>query len=169
MIIAIRQKLVLVVTSVLLTATLIYLTPLKHLNIIEPTIDDIAPKEFYELYQKNPDHYIFLDVRGEESYNRLEAVGSKNQPLHTLYNERHNLPKRGKEIVFICSGGIASGVAYSYLEHYGFFNIKRVAGGIENWVAQGLPVESSETAGHTSSRVSVAMLPLGGTPGCPSA
>lgn len=120
----------------------IYLTPLKHLNLIEPKIEDVDPKEFSAEYQKNPEQYIFLDVRSGEAYDRLHAVGSKNQPLHTLYNERHVLPKKGKEIILICSGGVASGVAYSYLEHFGFFNIKRVAGGIENWSAQGLPTAS---------------------------
>jgi len=45
--------------------------------------------------------------------------------------------------VLICSGGRASGVAYGYLEHYGFLNLRRINGGIENWLAEGLPVVSS--------------------------
>lgn len=131
------------VAAVFLTAALIYLTPLKHINVIEPSIDDIDPKAFQEEYQKNPDKYIFIDVRSQEAYNRAHAKGSKLMPLHTLYNERHLLPKQGKEIVLICSGGVASGVGYSYLEHYGFFNIKRIEGGIENWMLANLPVETS--------------------------
>lgn len=133
------------VAAVFVTSTLIYLTPLKHINIIEPVINDIEAEEFYREFEKNPDHYIFLDVRSLDAYTKLHAKGSKNQPLHTLYNERHVLPKQGKEIILICSGGIASGVAFSYLEHFGFFNIRRIAGGIESWQAQGLPVETSVT------------------------
>lgn len=125
----------------ILTAAIIYLTPLKHIAIIEPTIDDITPEEFYTLYEANPDKYIFLDVRGATAYNRLHADGSKNQPLHTLYSERAFLPKNtDQEIILICSGGVASGVGFSYLEHYGFFNVKRIAGGIEAWEAADLPV-----------------------------
>lgn len=134
--------LVLIIVSII-TAGVIYLTPLKHVALIEPTIDDISAEEFYELYQQDPDKYIFLDVRGESAFNRLHAAQSKNQPLHTFYVEREFLPKNtDKEIILICSGGAASGVGYSYLEHFGFFNIKRVEGGIEAWSAAGLPVNS---------------------------
>lgn len=128
------------VAGFLVAAALIYLTPLKWLNIIEPRIDDIEPKAFYELYQKNPEKYLFIDVRPQEAYKKIHAEGSVNMPLHTLYDERKLLPKHGKEIILICSGGRASGVGFSYLEHYGFFNVKRIAGGIERWESDGLPV-----------------------------
>ncbi len=135
-----------IITSIAIVATvaLIYLTPLKWLTMIEPTIKDIPSAEFYQMYSKDPDKYLFIDVRPEESYNRVHAVGSVNMPLHTLYDERHRLPKEGKEIVLICSGGRASGVGYSYLEHYGFLNLRRIEGGIEYWIAEGLPVEGTE-------------------------
>jgi rhodanese-related sulfurtransferase len=130
-------------TAALIVFFAIYLTPLKHVALIEPTIDDISAEAFYEMYRGNEDKYIFIDVRGESAYERIHAEGSENMPLHTLYNERVNLPKSGKEIVLICSGGIASGVGYHYLEHFGHFNIKRVGGGIEAWVDAGLPVITS--------------------------
>lgn len=131
------------VATVLITVLAIYLTPLKWLNLIEPTIKDIEPTTFYNDYKNNKDKYVFIDVRSESAYNKVHAVGSINIPLHMMYDARHVLPKTGKEIVLICSEGRASGVAYSYLQHYGFFNIERVAGGIENWMAEGLPVEGS--------------------------
>jgi rhodanese-related sulfurtransferase len=125
-------------------AALIYVTPLKYAQLIEPQIQDIPAEQFYQEYVQNKDKYIFLDVRGPEPYNNIHAEGALNQPLHTLYNERKNLPRNTeKEIILICSGGIASGVAYSYLEHYGFRNIKRIDGGIEAWIEAGLPVVST--------------------------
>ena len=130
--------------AVLVTVFAIYLTPLKHLNLIEPRIDDIDPTALYDEYAKNPDTYIFIDVRPENAYSKLHAVGSINIPLHLLYDERRVLPKSGKTIVLICSGGRASGVGYGYLEHHGFLNLKRIEGGIENWQLQGLPVEGTE-------------------------
>jgi len=129
--------------AILATVAVVYLTPLKHLNIIEPRIDNIDPKAFYDAYTQNPDKYIFIDVRPESAFSKLHAVGSINIPLHLLYDERLVLPKSGKTIVLICSGGRASGVGYSYLEHYGFLNLKRIEGGIENWQLQGLPVEGT--------------------------
>jgi len=132
-----------IIATVLVTALTIYLTPLKNLNLIEPKINEISPEEFNTLYQANPDKYIFIDVRSEDSYNTLHAVGSISMPLHTLYEQRHILPKYNQEIVLICSGFSASGVGFSYLQHFGFFNIKRVTGGIESWKIAGLPVEST--------------------------
>jgi rhodanese-related sulfurtransferase len=132
-----------VVLSIFVTAGLIYLTPLKWINVIEPKVIDIDSSEFYDLYTQNPDRYIFIDVRSQSSYERNHARGSINVPLHMMYDYRHSLPKRGQEIILICSGGRASGVAYSYLQHYGFFNIKRIEGGIEEWEEKGLPVASS--------------------------
>ncbi len=132
-----------VAVAILATVAVVYLTPLKNLNIIEPRINDVDPTVLYNEYTKNPDNYVFIDVRPESAYSKLHAAGSINIPLHLLYDERRVLPKRGKTIVLICSGGRASGVGYSYLEHYGFLNLKRVEGGIENWQLQGLPVEGT--------------------------
>ena len=132
------------IVGALLGASLIYFTPLKYGQLIEPKVGDIKAEVFYQDYIKNKDHYIFMDVRSPEAYNSIHAEGAYNQPLHTLYNERKNLPRnKDKEIILICSGGVASGVAYSYLQHYGFRNIHRVEGGIESWVAAGLPVKST--------------------------
>ncbi len=125
--------------SIVATAALIYLTPLKHIALIEPTVRDVESQEFYAKYKENPDQYLFVDVRSADAYTKLHAQGSVSMPLHTLYNLHSSLPRRGKEIVLICSGGVASGVAYSYLQHFGFFNIVRIDGGIEKWIAAGLP------------------------------
>lgn len=124
----------------LVVLALIYLTPLKHINLLEPWVNDIEPRDFYALYQAQPDDYIFIDVRSPSEYDRIHVPGSINIPLHVLYDERTRLPKQGKEIVLICSGGRASGVAYGYLEHHGFLNLKRVSGGIEQWSKDNLPV-----------------------------
>ena len=129
--------------AVLITIFAIYLTPLKNLNLIESRIHDIDPQAFYDLYVQNSDKYVFVDVRPESAFSKLHATGSINIPLHLLYDERRVLPKSGKTIVLICSGGRASGVGYGYLEHYGFLNLLRVDGGIENWQLQGLPVEGT--------------------------
>lgn len=145
--------------AVLATILIIYLTPLKWVTLIEPTVKDIDPTTFYTLYERNPEKYIFIDVRPESAYAALHAQGSVSMPLHTLYDQRHVLPKHGKTIVLICSGGRASGVGYSYLQHYGFFNILRIEGGIENWVLQKLPVEGTGTLQKEIKTVSVSAIP----------
>lgn len=140
----ISTKIALIILGLVLGAGLIYFTPLKYGQLVGPKIVDVKAEDFYQEYVNNKDKYIFMDVRGPEAYNSLHAEGSYNQPLHTLYNEHKNLPRnKDKKIILICSGGVASGVAYSYLEHYGFRNIYRIDGGIESWVAEGLPVKST--------------------------
>lgn len=142
------------VATIIVTVLVIYLTPIKNLNVIEPKPRDIDPKEFYDKYIQNKDKYVFIDVRPKDAYYKMHAAGSINIELYQMYDERHNLPKRGKEIVLICSGGRASGVAFAYLEHYGFLNLWRIGGGIENWVAQGLPVVTNSSSPNAQSALS---------------
>ena len=134
------------IATLVVTVLAIYLTPLKNINLIEPTILDEAPVAFQTEYKADTGKYLFIDVRPSEAFNRAHAVGSISMPLHTLYNTRHSLPKSGKEIVLICNEGIASGVAYHYLQHFGFFNIRRIGGGVERWTADGLPIEGTAVA-----------------------
>ncbi len=133
----------LVLTAFILGATAVYLSPLKYNQLIEPKIRDVKAQEIYEEMKKNPAKYDFIDVRGAAQYADLHAEGSRNVPLHTMYFEREKLPKGGKKLVLICSGGVASGVAYMYLEHFGFRNVVRVDGGIESWQLAGLPIVSA--------------------------
>lgn len=133
----------------MLAVCLIYLTPLRLIPVLEPTIKDVDAQIIYARMQENPQDYIFLDVRPVDVFKVLHAEGSHSAPLHTLYNLRHELPKRGKTIVLICSGGLASGVGYSYLEHFGFFNVLRIEGGIEAWQTANLPVATG-TAPYVS-------------------
>ena len=135
--------LLLIIAASLATACLIYLTPLKWIAIIEPAPHDVNPTTFYADYKAHPEKYVFYDVRPNSAYESLHAAGSVNMPLQTLYDTRHSLPKHGKTIVLICSGGQASGVGAMYLEHYGYLNVLRIQGGIEEWSLENLPVEGT--------------------------
>jgi rhodanese-related sulfurtransferase len=142
---SVYKKALIVVGILGLGVLLTLATPLRHIPLLTPTIHDIAPEAFQQLYLENPDQYVFIDVRSEESYNRIHAEGSKLMSLHTLYDEWRNLPRNtDKTVVLICSGGRASGVGYHYLEHHGFFNIMRIGGGIEAWQLAGLPVVTND-------------------------
>ena len=129
-------------------------TPLRFLSLIEPRITDITPNDFYQEFSKNPDDYIFIDVRSVENYASGHPAGAVNMPLQTMYVQRQHLPKSGKTIVLTCGGDYSSGVAFSYLQHFGFFNIKRIPGGLPAWKAAGLPtVEGLGPYATSTSRV----------------
>lgn len=134
----------------IVSAMVIYSTPWRYTDLIEPSIYDVPSTDFYAEYSTDPDNYIFIDVRSSSAYQHQHADGSINIPLHELYNQRNFLPKDGKEIVLICSGGVASGVGYSYLEHYGFTNIRRIGDGIEGWEENNLPLNHTEMHDHTT-------------------
>ena len=131
------------IAAALLSALVIYLTPLKWINLVEPPIHDITSAEFYADFEKNPDNYIFIDVRNESAYNTAHAKGSISKPIGSLFDGHRFLPKSGKQIVLICSSSRLAGVAYGYLEHQGFFNLLRIKGGVQAWVVAGLPLEGS--------------------------
>lgn len=131
------------IAAALLATLVIYLTPLKWINLVEPPIHDITAAEFYAEFEKNPDNYIFIDVRDASVYDTAHASGSINKPIGTLFDGHKLLPKSGKQIVLICSSSRLAGVAYGYLEHQGFFNLLRIEGGVQAWFAAGLPLEGS--------------------------
>lgn len=128
---------------VLAGMSLVYFTPLKYAQLVEPQIYDVDAREIYADIQENPEQYDFIDVRDASAYDALHAEGSRHIPLYKMYFERHNLSK-DKTTVLICSGGVASGVAYMYLEHFGFRNIIRVKGGIESWQLAQLPIQVNQ-------------------------
>lgn len=144
------------ICGIIVAAGVIMTTPLRFIPLVEPTIHEIKPVDFYALYEENPDKYMFIDVRTHDDYIAGHAQGAVNMPLETLYNQRHYLPKHGKTIVLICNGAQASGVAYGYLEHFGFLNLMRVTGGVPAWKAAGLPIVTGEQAfaGSTTGLVS---------------
>src|SRR3989344_5611029 len=107
------QKTVLIVlVAVVATALAIYLTPLRHFTLISPTIHASA-----------------------------HAKGSINIPIENLFDEHYRLPKYGKKIALICTTGRLAGVAYGYLENWGFQNLMHIEGGVANWSTEGLPIE----------------------------
>lgn len=122
---------------------LIFYTPLRYTPFIEPVTKNITNTDFYSLYKQAPDSYIFIDVRDAETYADGHPAGAINIPLAKLYTERVNLPFSEKKIVLICAGNSASGVGFSYLQHYGFNNIERIPGGYREWLIAGLPISTS--------------------------
>lgn len=140
-----KRELALAAGVMLITALGIFFTPLRYSVLVEPSIQDVEPEKIYASMMKNPDGYLFIDVRSAAEYQKIHAKDSVNIPIHLLYDGWRGLPKTGKQIVLICGGGRLSGVAFFFLQHFGFTNIARVSGGIENWVSKNLPVVLRES------------------------
>ena len=131
------------VSAVIMTTLAIYLTPLKHLNIVPPVMREMDPAAFNAEFMAHPDEYVFIDVRSPNIYQSAHAKGSTNIPIENLFDEHYNLPKSGKKIALICTTGRLAAVAYGYLENWGFTNLIHIQGGMANWTYEGLPLEGS--------------------------
>lgn len=123
--------------------------PIRYSEYFQPTIQDIDPKVAYENILRDPSKYVFIDVRSEGEYLKAHASSSINLPIHYMYDDTHGLKNQkgvplprntDQEIYLICTGGRLAGVAYSYLEHYGYRNIKRIDQGLAGWNYAGLPI-----------------------------
>ncbi len=149
-----RVLLLVLVTGIFTALLTLSFRQIRYTDYVPATIVDIDPRSAYENIQKNRDKIIFIDVRSEGEYNSAHASSSINLPIHHLYDDTHGLknekniplPKNTDvEIYLTCTGGRLAGVAYSYLEHYGYTNIKRIKGGLKGWSDEGLPIIVNDT------------------------
>ncbi|MGL6194687.1 MAG: rhodanese-like domain-containing protein, partial [Thermoguttaceae bacterium] len=82
---------------------------------------------------------ILIDVRNKSERASGYIEGSINVPLTRLDEAMTRIPKNKPCVVF-CNGGYRSSVACSVLEAGGFTNVTDTSGGMEEWIANGLPV-----------------------------
>lgn len=123
----------------------LYIPALRYTHFVEPVIKEISPQDAYENIKKSPTKVIFIDVRTPYEYLQNHASSSISMPINTLYDKRKELPMNtDQDIYLICTSGRLAGVAYSYLEHYGFRNIYRVTGGLQGWSQANLPIEAKD-------------------------
>ena len=134
-----------IVVTAILTVLVIYLTPLKHLNIVSPAMTEIDPTTFYKDFTANPGKYMFVDVRTASEFAAAHPKGAINIPIASLADEnvRAELPKSGKQIVLTCTDGRLAAVAYGYLQNWGYLNLVHLTGGLKQWTLEGLPTEGT--------------------------
>lgn len=135
-----------ILTAILATTLLIYLTPLRHVTLVTPTMHEMDPKEFYTDFSAHPEAYLLVDVRSPDIYTSAHAKGAISIPVENLYEEKNTLPHSGKKIALICTTGRLAAIGYGYLESQGFTNLVHIEGGMVNWVTEGLPVEGKNIA-----------------------
>ncbi len=137
------RNILLILLSIALGAALVLSNQYMRYNrlIPPPSVVEVEPADAYAYILKNPDGAIFLDVRSLTEYEALHASTSVSFPIANMYEEsrRDTLPHSGKKIYLICTSGRLAGVAYRFLEHYGYTNIEHIDGGIQAWIDAGQP------------------------------
>jgi rhodanese-related sulfurtransferase len=89
------------------------------------------------------DDFRLVMTMGDWAYQAQHIPGSLNI---SRVDELANHLSPADEIVVYCAGVTcpASIAAYHYLVNHGFANVRRYAGGLEDWAAAGYPLEGSE-------------------------
>ena len=82
---------------------------------------------------------LLLDVRSQSEYDEVHIDGARHIFYGWLPDLLDELP-RDREIIIHCTSGVRSQIAASLMQSYGFDNVTNMQGGIDAWMAAGLPV-----------------------------
>lgn len=82
---------------------------------------------------------VLIDVREQDEWNTVHAVGATLIPLSEFESRYSEMPQ-DKEIILICAGGVRSARAAEFAAAHGY-KTTNLEGGTNAWIAAGLPVE----------------------------
>lgn len=82
---------------------------------------------------------VLIDVREQDEWDVVHAPNATLIPL-SAFAQRYSEMPQDKEIILICAGGVRSAQAAQFAEQHGY-NVANLEGGINAWMADGLPVE----------------------------
>ena len=99
--------------------------------------NEISVGEAYTKYQNGA---FVLDVRTQEEWNEYHAPNTTLIPLDQLPARLNEVPK-DREIVVVCRSGNRSQEGRDILLNAGFMQVTSVKGGLNEWRANGYPIE----------------------------
>ena len=110
-----------------------------------PTADAPLPAEINvaQAAQKRDEGAFILDVREPSEWVSFHIPGATLIPLGELPARLSEVPK-DREIVVVCRSGNRSQTGRDILIEAGFAKATSMAGGVNDWQAQGLPIVSGE-------------------------
>lgn len=105
-------------------------------------MDLISREELKEKLDRKDDFKLVMTLH-KWAYDAMHIPGSLNFPDP---EDAYDALDRNEDIVVYCSNPacVASRFAYKALVERGYQHVRRYAGGIEDWVEAGYPVEGTE-------------------------
>lgn len=90
------------------------------------------------------ERFVLLDVRSKEDYDKEHIKGARSLPLDEIDRKAPQSLKKDEKIIVYCDSYVcsASTSAYKFLLRMGYANVRDYKGGVREWKASGLPVES---------------------------
>ncbi|MEE4243854.1 MAG: rhodanese-like domain-containing protein [Kangiellaceae bacterium] len=123
----------------IVVAMLLLIAQLQH---IKSGIKALVPQEVTNLMNKHS--ALVVDIRPIADFNKGHIAGSKNIPQSKLKDSYQELEKyKTNPIIVVCNSGITAGPASSQLKKAGFEQVHKLAGGIQSWLGENLPVAKS--------------------------
>lgn len=106
-------------------------------------IENSLPKEISveQASQKREEGAFVLDVREPEEWEAGHIDNATLIPLGELQSRLAEIPK-DREVVVVCRSGNRSATARDLLLDAGFSSVASMAGGMNDWQSQGLPVST---------------------------
>jgi rhodanese-related sulfurtransferase len=96
------------------------------------------------------DDFVLVDALGPDHYRSSHLPGAINLPYEFVDEAESVLPDKGAELVIYCMNpdcSASSEEARELLE-MGYANVRHYAGGKQDWMRAGLPVEGTRAAAH---------------------
>jgi len=109
-----------------------------------PDRQNLAPVQADSLLRADSlrKNFVLVDVRTPQEFATGHLKGAKLIDFHAPdFQTRMSAIPRNAEILLYCRSGNRSGQALSIMKDLGFTDTRHVAGGINAWRAQGLPVD----------------------------
>ncbi|MGB3683049.1 MAG: rhodanese-like domain-containing protein [Rubrobacteraceae bacterium] len=104
---------------------------------------DIGRNELKEKIERGDD-FVLVDALGQQHYERSHLPGAVNLPYEFVDAAGQVLPDKDADIVVYCMNVdcAASGEEVRELGEMGYKNVRHYAGGKQDWIQAGMPVES---------------------------
>jgi rhodanese-related sulfurtransferase len=105
----------------------------------EPAIASIDVTEAERRMREDPNGPLLVDVREQYEFDAVRAPGAVLMPMSSLGTRISELPT-DRPLMLVCHMGGRSAAVTAFLARSGRTDVVNVAGGMEAWERQGLPV-----------------------------
>ncbi len=106
-------------------------------RVREVTVEDVRAR------QSRGEAFHLVDVREDLEWAQGRAAGSIHIGRGVIERDiETKIPDKRADIVLYCGGGFRSALAADNLQRMGYTGVSSMAGGIREWRAKNLPVES---------------------------
>jgi rhodanese-related sulfurtransferase len=113
-------------------------------------VETVTREEFKAKMDRGED-FVLVDALGPEHCESSHLPGSVNLPYEFVDEAGRVLPDKDAEIVVYCMNTLcsASGEEARELEEMGYSSVLHYAGGKQDWIKAGLPVEAGRSRMRT--------------------